>query len=186
MVEDLVCVTQVRVDDCRAFTCFKGARRTWLTIRSLRQYRRKKGRPLDRADKMLLVFSLRKMKLPNNRANPGTRVIEGLRKISVADPQWWCEGGENEINPDTLNMLDQPRSLLAQRFGSVTAGLKRLGISKDEALACGFIALDVEDAIQLRRLWLLQLMSSRAEAKSRPPIDWPPSSQGDSAPRWYL
>jgi hypothetical protein len=103
-----------------------------------------------------------------SQAEPGERVAAGLRMLSQVRPPWWREGGENEIDADTLNMSDPLRTLLAQLFGSVKAGLERLDLTEEGGVACGFIALDAQDAIQLRRLWLFNLISSRVESRPSP------------------
>ena len=78
-------------------------------------------------------------------------------------------------------------NLLAQRFGSVEAGLERLGLTVDDGLACGFIALSAEDAILLRRLWLINLFSSRVEARTALPLaDRPAGPPHGSPDRWHL
>lgn len=125
----------------------------------------------------------------DGEAERGARVAAGLRVFSEVFPPWWSEGGEDEIDPDTLDMLDPLRSLLAQRFGSVRAGLERLNLTEQGAIACGFIARDAEDAIMLRRLWLLSLYSSRVEARSFLPFPDRPASPDDGSAahsRWYL
>jgi len=125
--------------------------------------------------------------LLHSEAERGARVAEGLRVFSRVRPPWWSEGGEDEIDPDTLDMLDPLRNLLAQRFGSTRAGLERLNLTEEGAVACGFIARDPEDAVLLRRLWLMNLYSSRIETRTL--IPWPdrPGSPDDGDPgRWYL
>lgn len=123
----------------------------------------------------------------NGRATPGERVAAGLGVLSGVTPPWWSEGGLDEIDADTLDMSDPQRTLLAQRFGSVDAGLERLGLTVDDGIACGFIALDAEDAILLRRLWLMNLFSSRVEARTAPPLaDRPAGPPGGFSDRWYL
>jgi hypothetical protein len=124
--------------------------------------------------------------LLHSEAEPGARVAEGLRVFSEVVPPWWGEGGEGEIDPDTLDMLDPLRNLLAQRFGSVRAGLERLNLTEEGGIACGFIARDAEDAIQLRRLWLMNLYSSRIEARACFPVPDRPASPDDDPGRWYL
>jgi hypothetical protein len=107
--------------------------------------------------------------------------------LSQVRPPWWREGGENEIDADTLDMSDPLRTLLAQRFGSVKAGLEQLDLTEEGGVACGFIPLDAEDAIQLRRLWLISLISSRVEVRAFPPLpDRLVGPGGDPPGRWYL
>lgn len=132
-------------------------------------------------------ISPKEAKLVLSRAKPGERVAEGLRVLSPVVPPWWCMGGENEIDPDTLDMADPLRSLLGQRFGSLQAGLTRLGLTEDDAIACGFAPVDAEDAIQLRRLWLINLISSRVESRAALPlVDRPAGPAGGPRSRWYL
>lgn len=123
----------------------------------------------------------------HSQAEPGARVTEGLRALSRVAPPWWREGGQDEIDPDTLDMSDPLRNLLAQRFGSVKAGLETLDLTEEGGIACGFIARDAEDAILLRRLWLLHLYSSRVEARALfPPADRPAGPADGPRSRWYL
>jgi hypothetical protein len=121
-------------------------------------------------------------RLLQNQAGPGERVAAGLRTLSQVRPPWWREGGENEIDADTLDMSDPLRTLLAQRFGSVKAGLEQLDLTEEGGVACGFIALDAQDAIQLRRLWLINLISSRVESRA----DRSAGAASEPPGRWHL
>ena len=138
---------------------------------------------------MRLLTRREAKRLLHSEAEPGARVAAGLRVFSEVVPPWWSEGGEDEIDPDTLDMLDPLRNLLAQRFGSVRAGLERLNLTEQDGIACGFIARDAEDAIQLRRLWLMNLFTSRIETRAFFPVLDRPSSPDDgptARSRWYL
>ena len=124
--------------------------------------------------------------MPHNRASAGERVAAGLGKITPGDPGWWREDVQNAIDLDTFDMSVPSRSILGQRFGSVDKGLERLDLTRDEAVGYGFIALDDGDALMLDQLWLVNLISSRAEAKSRPPVSWPAGPADDPPRRWHL
>lgn len=102
---------------------------------------------------------------------PGERVMQGAALLHRAAPGWWREDDPQVIHPAILDMGDDAKSLLGQRYGSVSEGLCRLGVPDPESAAYGFTATGSADAGHLASMWVIIIGSLRAEARpgNRPP-----------------
>ncbi|RJP43906.1 hypothetical protein C4587_02450 [Candidatus Parcubacteria bacterium] len=76
-------------------------------------------------------------------------VQAGVELLDCSEPGW-----RGKVNPNTLDMMTK-QGLLEQIYGSLEAGMKKLGISRSELERYGFFPRELRGGCKLTTVWKL-------------------------------